>query len=55
MRDSLAVGDVALGSAIGTETPAASCIETTYRTAPQERGSHLFIQIKHPNEGAASI
>jgi hypothetical protein len=29
LRDSLAVGDVALESAVGTETPAASCIRHT--------------------------
>jgi hypothetical protein len=28
MRDSLAVGDVTLEVAVGTETPAASCIKT---------------------------
>lgn len=48
MRDSLAVDDVALESAVGPETPAASCIKTTYRTALQKLGETLI----HSNQAS---
>lgn len=48
MRDSLAVGDVALESAVGPETPADSCIKTTYRTALQKLGETLI----HSNQAS---
>src|SRR5687767_5889220 len=42
MRDSLAVGDVTLEVAVGPETPAASCIKTTYRIALHKVGGDTY-------------